>query len=117
MPELTPAVMNLIHESVALAIPPTPLILTPKKVDPAARHPGLDKVVQAVEALQRPRSAAHIAVPVYIRGYQLSPSIVQQMIADFKAKRAICHVSYHLERMTDTLYGYRMMVHVNPALQ
>lgn len=112
-PKLSARIMEAVRESNAIAIPPLPLTLTRREHDPAKSHPELDRLVATVATMRRAAPSEHVAVPLYFRPYQLTPKAVGAIIADFERAPRVHKVSYHLERITDLHYGYRVMVHVN----
>lgn len=112
-PKLNRRILNAISEAAAKRAPVPPLTLSDTFVETATTHPQLTRVCDTVASWNRPTPARHVAIPVYARPYQLTERVASAMIADFQRAKHIYKVTQHLERITDDMYGYRVMIHVN----
>lgn len=106
------AVMEVTEEAILKRIPPAPLFLT-KSHPHRAKHSILEKISRSVANLKRAPGPKHQKVPVYVRPHQLTTARGNQIIGDFARMDRIWKVDYHLEEITDTLWGYRMEIYVN----
>lgn len=104
-------VMGLIEEAIKLRVPPRPLTLTEREKHKT--NPHLDFVASAVSKLNRKSGPLHMNAPVYIRPHQINQKAASAMAQDFTRLRNVWKVDYNLERITDEIWGYRMMVYVN----
>ena len=114
-PDVPRPVMGLVEEAVKLRVPPRPLVLT-KSHEEHKTNKHLDRVVQGIKKLNRAPVRTGITpnafVPVYIRPHQLSTDVANRIITDFTRLEHIYKVDYHLEEITDDIWGYQMKVYV-----
>ena len=113
-PLFSDTIMAWLKIATRIRVPPRDLVLTEEGI---ASHPVknlvLERVVDYVDALGRKRLIEQPAAPVYVRDYQLTPKIVENMLANFDRVPAITDVSYQLESLTNWAYSYRVGVHAN----
>lgn len=112
-PRLNKRILGAIQEAAAKREPVPSLVLGDDFVETAQQHPELERVKCTVASWGRSQGARHVAVPVYARPYQITSRVADAMIRDFQASRKVCKITTHLERVTNHIYGYRVMVHVN----
>ena len=110
-PGLPRNVINVINEATLLRVPPNDLKITSKAIAPT-RNKLLDMVVKKV-GNRSSAAAAGVQLPVYIRPHQLNYELAQRMAEELSSHPHITKVDYRLEQVTDQVYGYRMMIHVN----
>lgn len=107
------SMMPTILEAISRRVPPDPLTLNPGTHAGRKRHSVLERVCKAVEGFQRAPGSIHNKVPVYIRPHQLDASAANAMIGDFSRLERVWKVAYHLEEITDKMWGYRMEIFVS----
>lgn len=115
-PDVPRPVMGLVEEAIKLRVPPRPLVLTASH-DAHTTNKHLDRVVQGVRKLNRapassPQVSPNAFVPVYVRPHQLSADVANRIISDFTRLEHVYKVDYHLESITDDIWGYQMQVYV-----
>jgi len=113
-PPVPKQVMQRIEEQIRLRVPPNPLALTEKGINRPKTHPQLERVKLAVEKKALKLSAPmKPPVAVYLRPHQLRPDIINQMVTDFTSSGSVYRVDYHLEPITDGVWGYAMQIYCN----
>jgi hypothetical protein len=118
MPPLTDKIIQGIREAAAIDVPADPVVLDRKcfsgeEDDPKSQNTYLDQIVSAIDRLQRKKPEKHVTAPIFIREHHLTGKLVQEIIRDFTKLDRVYRVSYHLERITNEMWGYRVEVHVN----
>ena len=109
-PPLPRNILNVVNEATLLRVPPNDLKITSSTEAPI-RNPLLDMVMKKVNA--RGAVKSHIKVPVYIRPHQLDEQLAQKMAYEISSHPNITSMDYTMERVTDQVYGYRVMLHIN----
>jgi hypothetical protein len=117
-PKIPQHVMDVIREANALNPPPRPLEIDYEKpMLGTDRHPDLDYLVQQVRTLKRTGQRARGSVDFVLRPHQFNRERIAEMLGDIRSLERIFDADYCLERITNTLYNYRVMLFVNPAPQ
>ena len=109
-PEVPKDVMALVDDVTLSRVPPNKYTLSENAQLPT-RDALMDKLARATfESSPTPYGVAK--VPLYVRPHQLSERLIDRMISDLRYVNGVQKVTYELEPITDTIYGYRMLVHV-----
>lgn len=110
-PVMSKKVMKLVEEAVKLRVPPRDLTLSEKEDHKVNTH--LEHVKQSIAKLNRPAGPLHLCAPIYVRPHQIGTKLSNSMVQDFTRLRNVWKVDYKLERITDEIWGYRVMAYVN----
>lgn len=106
-PMLTRQIMGSVEEAVLRRVPPDSLILTSSHPS-RAKHTILQKISDSVKQLNRAPGSPHQKANVFIRPHQINSTIGNRIISDMKQMDRIWKVDYHLEEITDKMWGYRV---------
>lgn len=109
-PQVPKDVMALVDDVVINRVPPNKYILSDDAQLPT-RDPLLDRLSR--ESFSASSSSSSVAkVPIYVRPHQLSERLVDRMISDLHYVNGLQKITYELEPITDTIYGYRVLFHI-----
>ncbi len=112
-PPVTAEIMAEIEELTLRRIPRDPLVLSPLPTTARMHHNSkLDLICKSISKLGRKQGSIHDKVSVFIRPHQLLPGVTERIISDFTERERIWKTEYHLEQITDDMFGYRMEVYV-----
>lgn len=104
--------LDVINEAILLRDPPHDLILTNEDVG-IERNDELDYIVEQVAQLERePGQNKFKRVPLYLRPDLITSKLASNIARDFERLTKVWKVSYRLERITDEIWGYEMLVWV-----
>lgn len=114
-PEIPTGVKRTIDEATLLRVPPNKLFLSPPdQVEMPTRNELLDQVTKRFPFRPQDHDSQDIVeVPVYVRPHQLNQQVIGSLIRDLGRVPHLQGVSYELERITDTIHGYRVLFHVS----
>lgn len=110
-PPVPTDVMQLVDDVAINRVPPNKYVLS-EDAKLHTRDPLLDKLVQTTYDTSSSGGPTS-AVPIYVRPHQLSERLVDRMISDLRYVSGLQRVSYELEPITDTIYGYRVLFHIS----
>ena len=106
--------MNVMKEATMMRDPPHPLTLSEGSHKEREKNEHLDYIVSYIANIKRPKGKNVASrVPIYIRPHQINKDISHQMAYELANLRRVWKVSYSLEKITDEIWGYEMLVFVN----
>ena len=108
-PPVPPDVMGLIDDITQNRVPPNHYVLDEDAPLPV-RNALLDTLTRGIRPLSDPGDLAE--VPVYARPHQLSEKLIGQIIKEASYVNGLHKITYELEPITNTIYGYRILFHV-----
>lgn len=112
MPALPEPVMAVTREAVALRVPSRPLTLTYNA--PYERtHTELDRLKRGVAALKRNGTSPYGSVDIFMRPHQFNARTIDCFLDEIQRMPRIYKVDYEVERITDSLRTWRVMLYVD----
>jgi hypothetical protein len=110
-PEIPDTVMEIIEETIRKRVPPKGLVLTKPELVKTTKSKNNSILDHVLGQVKKTNLKPEIRIPVFLRPHQIVKQLGETMINDFKKLPRVKGLAYHLEEITNEIWGYKLLIY------